>query len=312
MQLTKEIRTQITKAITEIGESVATIKEIEKKVPLERHALSKYLHIMERMGYLEYRSVGKAKVWFINKAPLKTIFKALPENMTFSEQLLFDLISDIPVGIILIDKNFKILFINNKIERKYGDIEEKLLYKSIFDYNNPLKLKKVIDIFDKKTIKSYFETKDRYGNILKIRASRFINPNEEVSVVLILDDITSSKKTRERLRLVQQFFSVTLDRMKEVVILTDNNQNIIEANTRALQLLGYAKKADFLGKNIMEFIDEEKHKEKIKNLDRSSKDFVFKCRIKTKKGNLFSSEISCSLVKNNKSLHGILFVFSAK
>ncbi|BBL45406.1 4-vinyl reductase [Nanobdella aerobiophila] len=44
-----------------------TISELSKNFKINRITLSKHLEVLKERGYLNYRNVGKAKVWYINE-----------------------------------------------------------------------------------------------------------------------------------------------------------------------------------------------------------------------------------------------------
>src|SRR3989344_6108758 len=111
MEVKESAQEEIIRAISEIGASGATILEIEKRVKFERYTLSKYLSFMQGNGLICHKMYGKAKVWFIDKAPIETAFNSPDDKKTFSEKILTDLISVIPYGLVIIDKEYNIIFL---------------------------------------------------------------------------------------------------------------------------------------------------------------------------------------------------------
>ena len=55
MGANNQIQEKILKAISEIGSEGAAVKDIAKKVNLERHTLSKYLSFMQSGGFLPFK-----------------------------------------------------------------------------------------------------------------------------------------------------------------------------------------------------------------------------------------------------------------
>src|SRR3989344_7421493 len=88
MEVKEMVQESILKAISGIGTEGATITQLEKKIDFERHTLSKYLSFMEANGLIYHKLYGKAKVWFINKAPINTVLNSLPDKKTFTEKIL--------------------------------------------------------------------------------------------------------------------------------------------------------------------------------------------------------------------------------
>ena len=309
MVVSKEIRKKIIEAITEIGENIATIRNIEQKVNIERHTLSKYLFIMRRIGYIDFVTVGRAKVWHINKAPLISIFNSLPENRSFSEKLLSDLLVEIQIGIILIDTQFRILFMNNMAERDFGDLVGKLFYEEILGHKNPMKLQKIMRIIDNKSEREKFVIEGRSENYLRIKAKKLINPNNDISIILIIEDITHGKATIHWLKIIQKLFSSTLDKMDKAIILTNKEDIIIEVNHLALVKTGYTDKKNLLGLDIKELVSGN-FETLSENPEETGKEKYFKGQIKTRKGDLFSTDIMYDVVKNAKKILGKLYIFS--
>ena len=61
MKAEEEIFNKIIDAIQDIGDIGATIEEISKVVPLERHTLSKYMNHLRAGGRVSYKQIGRAK-----------------------------------------------------------------------------------------------------------------------------------------------------------------------------------------------------------------------------------------------------------
>jgi len=70
MEVKEKVQQEILGILSKIGTNGATITEIEKRINFERHTLSKYLSFMEGHGLIYHKKFGKAKVWFVNNAPI--------------------------------------------------------------------------------------------------------------------------------------------------------------------------------------------------------------------------------------------------
>src|SRR3989338_1775297 len=116
------IRNKILETISKIGTQGSTIKEIESESEYERHTLSKYLSLMEGMGLIHHRKVGKATLWYVNNAPLETVLS--PETInkrkkTFAEQVLVNIITNLPIGLLIISSDYTIELMNKVMEETY-------------------------------------------------------------------------------------------------------------------------------------------------------------------------------------------------
>ncbi len=193
-----DARGEILAAISGYGEEGATSSEVEKKVNLERHTLAKYLSIMEREGTLNYKQIGKGRLWFVNKAPLQKLYRS--QERTFTEKLMLNLTSKIPTGIVVIDKDYNIQFINDIVEEKYGQITGEKFYKGILGLKNQNQLRKLNILIEGDVTAAKFKITDRLENILSVKCSELANPDGSASIIMIVEDITDKELAEEKLK----------------------------------------------------------------------------------------------------------------
>lgn len=187
MEVSKNTQHLILKAMANLGSHGATITQIEKRVPFERHTLSKYLSFMQGHGLIYHTKIGKAKVWFMQDAPLKAILHAPNHHKTFTEQILSSLIEKMPLGFIVVNEHYTILYANDYIVKEYGATESTFFYKSILGRENPLKVRKITDLIEHKSDLAQTTTSDINNNSIIIRASRVQNPNNTESFILLIE-----------------------------------------------------------------------------------------------------------------------------
>ncbi len=301
MAVDKKLRRQIFDAIQEIGEGRATIKQIEKKVPLERHALSKYLHILMKDGYLEYAAIGKAKVWFINRAPWKVVFDEDKENSTFSEAILRSVLTKIPLGLTMIDEKYEILFTNNYMERLYPESSGKKFFEQVLGRKNMNGLKSLKKIGSGKVDSTKFTTKDKYGNKLWITASRIKNPAIGTCTVLMIENVTKQVELRRRLRRMQSCFHSIMDNITMGIILTDNDHNINHINPAAVKKLGYVSELQIKNMKMTKLVSNGD----FDKIDKKNPSVTFVLSSKGKK-----YEANVSLIEPSKnSIKGYIYTF---
>jgi PAS domain S-box-containing protein len=209
MGVSKKVQEQFLAVIAQKGNHGMTISDIAKEVALERHTVSKYLVLMQGQGFVYYRSVGKAKLWFINRAPLKTILNSLTSNKTFTEQILSKILTNIPLGLIVIDKDYNILYMNEEMQEKYAGCEGKTFYEAIMGKRNPLCLKDITKLIDQKQEQCNCIVKDRNNHFLHIFASHLSLPDGHTSVILLIDDITKQKKSEQERELLHGITDAT-------------------------------------------------------------------------------------------------------
>ncbi|NIM47002.1 MAG: hypothetical protein GTN40_02475, partial [Candidatus Aenigmarchaeota archaeon] len=138
-----EIKKGIIKAIIDQGSDGATSLEVGNKVGFKRHTISKYLSIMEREGLLRYKKFGRGRIWFVNKNFLQKLFSSKIDDMSFIEKLIFNITSKIPIGLIIIDMEYNIQFINDFMFKKYDNIIGKKFYTGVLGLKNSKSLKQI-------------------------------------------------------------------------------------------------------------------------------------------------------------------------
>jgi PAS domain S-box-containing protein len=253
MAFNNALRSKIIDAISEAGISAST-QEIAKKVGLERHTLVKYLLVMAKENYLSYKDVGKAKIWFINKAPLDSIFSLSTENMTYSEKVLTQLIKNMPLGIMLLDESYKIQYMNSPLRIRYGDITGMPFYKDVMGHENPLKLDGFSKVMDNKTSRTegiYVDAKD---NILNIKVSKLRNPDASHSLIVLIEDITQKTKDERLLRESEERYRKLFETSPDGIVLMEADTTVLKANKGAFSIFGAKTEKDILGRKVSDYI----------------------------------------------------------
>lgn len=249
MDVKESTQESILSAISGIGDG-ATILEIEKKIPFERHTLSKYLSFMEAHGLVVHKEYGKAKAWFINKAPIQTVLNSLPEKKTFTEKILSDLISVLPCGLMIIDKDYSILFSSLGLKEDYGPPEGRTFYSHVLGHENPLRIKGVSDIIWGKADTARLKVSDKNGKTLCISATKMINPDKSLSIILLIDDVTKVKKAEEQVRAQKAMLEAEREALNKSAIVseTDIQGRITYANDKFCEISKY-RREELIGQN---------------------------------------------------------------
>ena len=98
------------------AESGLTTQELCKFLELERHTVAKYLDSLKAENLVEYRELGRTKLWSLNKSPL---FSVLNSNNQISESFK-ELLNNLDEKIYLVSKEKIILWANNKVKALSG------------------------------------------------------------------------------------------------------------------------------------------------------------------------------------------------
>jgi len=192
---------RIIRAIQNMGETGATIDELSKIVHLERHTLSKYLNRLRADGRLTYKQIGRARVWFVSRAPLQSIFRLSDKEKTYTEKILSHILSDIPEGVLVLDFDYTVLFMNRYLISLYGDCIGQKYYHAFFDRpregHNQGKIGAIIEGTSEE-IES--RAKDREGRVLNIKARKMRNPDGSFSIIAIIEDVSEKVRREERIK----------------------------------------------------------------------------------------------------------------
>jgi len=198
MKAKEEIFNKIIGAIQDIGDIGATIEEISKAVPLERHTLSKYMNHLRADGRVSYKQIGRAKVWFVSKAPLQHIFRLSEEEKTYTEKIFSSILSDMPEGVLILDFDYNILFMNRYLTALYDDCVGQKYHRAFFGSSqDPCQIAEVIE---GKAEEVESQVEDIEGRILDLKARRVKNPDGSFSLIAIIRDVTEKVRYEKRIK----------------------------------------------------------------------------------------------------------------
>jgi len=201
MEAEEETFNKIIDAIQNMGETGATIDDLSQIVRLERHTLSKYLNRLRADGRLSYKRIGRAKVWFVSRAPLQYIFRLSEDEKTYTEKTFSRILSDIPEGVLVLDFDYNILFMNRYLIALYGDCVGQKYYHAFFDRpRESLKQGKIREIIEGRLEEVASHAKDKEGRVLNIKARKTENPDGSFSIIAIIEDISEKVRREERIK----------------------------------------------------------------------------------------------------------------
>lgn len=197
----EEIYSKIIDVIQDIGGIGATIEEISKAVQLGRHTLSKYLNHLRADGRISYKQIGRAKIWSVSKSPLQHIFLLSEEEKTYTEKIFSRILSYMPEGILILDFDYNILFMNRYLTALYGDCIGQKYYHVFFGSAHQRQtLSRIAEVIDGSSEEVESREEDKDGRILDIKARRVENPDGSFSVIAIIHDVTEKVKYEQRIK----------------------------------------------------------------------------------------------------------------
>jgi len=200
MKVEGEIFNKIIAAIQDIGDIGATMDEISRRVPLERHTLSKYLNQLRADGRISYKQIGRAKLWYVSKAPLQHIFRLSEDEKTYTEKIFSRILSDMPEGILILDFDYNILFMNHYLVALYGNCVGEKFHYAFFGSYNDNDTSGIREVIEGKAEEIETQVEDKEGRIINIKARQVENPDGSFSIIAIIRDVTDRVRNEERIK----------------------------------------------------------------------------------------------------------------
>ncbi|MEW6126840.1 MAG: PAS domain S-box protein [Acidobacteriota bacterium] len=152
-----------------------------------------------------------------------------------------------PIGIAFVGADFKLLKVNPMLCQILGYDEAELLGKTFVDITHREDIDKDVNLITqlfRGEISSYriekrYITKDQriiWGNLT---ATLFHNQDGTIQALKLVEDITERKHTEEALKISEQRFRLFMEMAADGIMIFDQAGNILMANTKARELLGY-------------------------------------------------------------------------
>lgn len=235
----------------------------------------KFLHELEKNGKFtdcEVQAVGKAgeKVNVLVSASLEdnvisgmfmdiTDRKRSELKLKESEEQIAAIFNTVKSGIILVDKQGFIDFANQHMAEMFNFNLSELIGMSYLDLtsNNVREeaeksmltlLNGEIDYVSQERL---YQRKD--GSVFwgQISSNRLHNDDGSLKGLIgVITDISDRKKSEEQLKESENKYKTVIDTAGEAILLFDNKGNVMEANQKALKILGL-KKEELIGKNVI-------------------------------------------------------------
>jgi PAS domain S-box-containing protein len=187
--------------------------------------------------------------------------KKITENNSVleSEEKYRALFESVNTGIFIINKKTKkIVDLNKAGYNQLGYIKKDLIGKSILSIY-PKEILPIVEKQIKKLIKEkkvIFETqqKKKDGSLInvEVKSAIFVIDGEEV-FQSIVTDITERKKTELEIEKTKEELTNIVEYADIGIVYTNSEKEVISANKKFVNILGYKEERDILGKTIMSF-----------------------------------------------------------
>ena len=251
------------------------------------------------------------KMEFLNQKKYIILFNNISdqvknEKKIIEEKMLLDKIfSEVNIGIILLDKNFKIKMINGYIEKHFNIVfEKRKKIGEIVKTNEESINNLIVDILNTKS----YEEKERKEYILNINNNKYYTEvgiikffrNGEESYLLSIFDFTRKKLIEEKLNKSEISLNLLTENMLDAITQVNLKGEVIYASPSNYLLFGY-KTDELIGKNF-EFLLYEKNTLNLEgkyNELIQKNDVLEECFVIKKNGEGIWIEIKFSLVNEN-------------
>ncbi|MEA1958991.1 MAG: PAS domain S-box protein [Chloroflexota bacterium] len=165
-------------------------------------------------------------------------------------------------GVSIVQDN-KFQYVNPIYEDLLGYSIDEILGTNADDYIHPEDRERVIEeaigsLKEKTNLPHEFRLVRKDGGVVwvveKVVSIKYRAKRAALGIVL---DITELKRVEEALRESEEKLRIIFDAIKDGIVVTDLQINMVQANEAAIRLAGYATKEDMIGQNAMDFITAE-------------------------------------------------------
>jgi PAS domain S-box-containing protein len=243
----------------------------------------------------------------INITKCKQAEEKLPESEQIYCSLIDDVLDSLEIGILILDDSFKVVWVNEALERYFGlrreDLigkdERQLIRKQIKDiFEKPETfVEKVLTTYDNNTYIENFKCRvladdQRKDRLLQywsqpIRSGPFVGGRIEHYT-----DITERKKTEEHLRIMGAAIASSIN----AIVITDVEGNLTYVNNSFLEMWGHENDKQILGKSIVKFCQTEEKASKVIDILRNGGSWIGELTAKRKDSSVFDVQLSASPV----------------
>ncbi|RLC45889.1 MAG: hypothetical protein DRH57_07175 [Candidatus Cloacimonadota bacterium] len=193
------------------------------------------------------------------------------KSLSLSEERYKALIETAQEGIIVVDPQEYIIFLNNKFVDMLGFSKEELLGRSLESLISKQDSERLLNETKKRRngISSRYEmtfiTKDNIPKKMLVSASPYYDEYGDFQGTwALLTDISDLVKTEKALRASEDRYKNLFENFPVGIYLCDTNGNFIAVNFALLKMLGYSSKEEFMSHNIVDFCVNKKDISKLR------------------------------------------------
>ena len=245
--------------------------------------------------------------------------KKAEEKLHIKKAYLDRLFEGAQEGIVMADKEGKVIRVNNEFVKLFGYRADEVLGRSVDDlvapkdyHNNAESITKKTVRGEKITLEAVRQRKDGKMMDVSLLTSPIIINGDLAAVYGIYRDITERKQAEEALRMSEEKYRNLVELSPDAILFLDMKGTITSCNTFMIQGTGYAKE-EIVGKHISElkllrYKDVPKYMKLIDSSVRGKVPEPFEVTWNHKNGTSFSAEVRVGFIKENGENVGLQVV----
>jgi len=242
--------------------------------------------------------------------------KHAEEQLMESEEKFRSIVENSHDGIIMVDDNFKLLYVNNEFCHMLGYAKEELVKTNFNLYLEENSKNEVIQNY--KNRQTGLETPNQYiakivhksGKIRTIEISSNVIENQKGQKLTIaqLLDVTEKEQAIQELKDSERKFRELSDLLPQIIFETDKNGNLTFVNKKAFELFGYTHSEFEKGLSAIDMIVPEQKNLAIQNINKAMRGETIEFteyNALRKDGRSFPILISSTPITRNNELLGL-------
>lgn len=248
-----------------ICEGCPVIKALETGIPHENEMTipdgrSWFLH-----GYPVKDDKGKV-IGAVEVAMDLTVLKQAEQALRESERKIRTVFDSTNDAIIIYDLEGHILEVNKTACDRLGYTRDEFLNMTAMNIASPVYAKLVLKRIEELKAKKqhFFETAHvtKDGKIIPVElSSRVIEFDGKPAILNVARDMTQRKRAEVARQESEEMYRTLVETLPEAIIISDLEGKIIHISNQTLELTGYAKEDDIVGKDAFDFIHpDDQHK----------------------------------------------------
>ena len=228
------------KEVLKVNPRGMNVTEVAGEIKMNRQSVAKYLEMLVMSGHVDVRTFGPSKVYYLSQR--------MPISAMLS--LSYDFI-------ILLDKQLKVLNVNDKFLELTGVGRDDILYKSVDHLAFPIQFEPSImpNIKDalqgtESGVEAYYKKKGM-ESFYSIKFIPMVLEDGEKGITIIFEDITKKKRIENAIKESEEKFRSVIEQSMDGMILSDERGTVIEYN-RAMEKITGVERREVLGKPLWE------------------------------------------------------------